>query len=159
VLGNLLGLQGFEQENINAVREEIAPDLQSFISARLNNGISGIKVDIPAAQTGIERIAEVPIYAADSLVRHASSLQKTADAATAKRILLAAELAGKLGIVDGMDVCIKQDGRSVILTAGIDKGLARDCVRVAAALPETAPLGPMSGSITLEKAAMAAAAD
>ena len=37
-------------------------------------------VAAPAAHAGLERIADVPIYAADSLVRRASSLQLTADA-------------------------------------------------------------------------------
>ena len=163
VLGNLLGLQGFEQDNVNAIRREIAPDLQAFVNARLNNTISGVnvRVEVPASPTGIERVAEVPIYAADPLVRHAPSLQKTADAKNAKRILLAKDLAEKLGIGIGigMDARVTQDGHSVILTAAVDNGLAPGCVRIAAALSETASLGPMSGSISIEKAAMAAAAE
>ncbi len=159
VLGNLLELPGFEQENINSIRGEIAPDLQAFVDARLNNTISGVKVDIPAASGGIARVAEVPIYAADPLVRHAPSLQKTADARMARRIGLSAGLAEKLGITTGMDVRVTQAGNSIILAAAVDNGLAPDCVRVAAALAETAALGPMSGSVSIEKAAMAAAAD
>ena len=162
VLGNLLGFQGFEQESINSIRSEIAADLQEFVNARLNNTISGVKVEmvgIPASPSGIERVAEVPIYAADPLVRHAPSLQKTADARNAKRILLATDLAEKLGIGNGMDVRVTQAGNSVILTAAVDFGLAPGCVRVAAALSETAALGPMFGSINIENAAMVAAAD
>jgi NADH-quinone oxidoreductase subunit G len=159
VLGNLLGLQGFEQESVNSIRREIAPDLQVFVDGRLNNTISGVKVEIPASPSGIERIAEVPIYAADPLVRHAASLQKTTDTRNAKKILLATDLAEELGIGNGMEVRVTQHGNSVFLTAAVDKGLVPGCARVAAALTETAALGPMSGSITIEKAAMAAAAD
>ncbi len=159
VLGNLSGLQGFDQENVNSIRGEIAADLQAFVNARLNNTISGVKLEIPAPASGIERVADVPIYAADSLVRHAASLQKTTDARNAKRISLAKDIAEMLEIRDGMAVRVTQSGYSVTLTAAIDDGLAPGCARVAAALPETAALGPMSGSISIEKAAMAAAAE
>ena len=159
VLGNLLGLQGFEHENVNSIRGEIGADLQAFVDARLNNTISGVKVEIAATLPGIERCADVPIYAADPLVRHAPSLQKTADARNAKRISVATDLAEKLAIGDGMVVRVTLAGNSVILTAAVDAGLAPGCVRVAAALSDTAALGPMFGSITLEKAAMTAAAE
>ena len=159
VLGNLLGLQGFEQENVNSIRSEIAADLQAFVNARLNNTISGVRIEISAPVSGIERVADVPIYAADPLVRHAPSLQKTADARNAKRILLAKDIAQQKGIGNGMEVRVTQAGISIVLTAAVDDGLAPGCVRVGAALPETAALGPMFGSISIEKAAMAAAAD
>lgn len=159
VLGNLLGLQGFEHENINAIRSEIAPDLQAYVNGKLNNTISGVKVDIAAAPAGIERVGEVPIYAADPLVRRAPSLQKTADARNARRAFVAKDIAEKLAIVNGMEVRITQDGNSVTLTAAIDSRLAAGCVRVAAASQETASLGPMFGTISIEKAAMAAAAE
>ncbi|MEO8101952.1 MAG: NADH-quinone oxidoreductase subunit NuoG [Betaproteobacteria bacterium] len=159
VLGNLLGLDGFEQDSVNAIRSEIAPDLQALVNAKLNNTISGVKVAFAAPPSGVERVAEVPIYAADSLVRHASSLQKTTDARNAKRVLLAKDVADKLGVGNGAVVRVTQEGNSVILTASIDAGLAPGCARVAAALAETAVLGAMSGSISLEKAALAAAAE
>ena len=159
VLGNLLGLKGFEQENINSIRSEIAADLQAFVSARLNNIVSGIKVEIPDTSQGIERVSEVPIYAADPLVRHAPSLQKTADARNAKRIWLAGDLAETLAIGNGMELRVTQAGNSVILTAAVDYGLAPGCVRIAAALSETAALGPMFGSISIENVAMVAAAE
>ena len=72
---------------------------------------------------------------------------------------LAKDVATKLGVTNGMEVRITQDGHSVTLTAAVDAGLAAGCVRVPAAMPETAALGPMSGSITVEKAAIAAAAE
>ena len=159
VLGNLLELPGFEQEGVAAVRTEIAPDIQAFVSARLNNTITDVKVEIPVPSSGIERVAEVPIYATDSVVRHASSLQKTADARNAKRVRLASDLADKFGIVNGGDVRVTQDGNSVVLAVSIDASLAPGCARVAAGLTETAALGSMSGTLTIEKAAMAAAAE
>ena len=159
VLGNLLDLTGFEQENVNSIRNEISTDLQAFVDAKLNNTLGGIKVDIAAANAGIERVGEVPVYAADALVRRAPSLQKTVDAKNAKRAWLATDVAAKLGVSNGMDVRITQEGNSVTLTAAIDAGLAAGCVRVPASMPEAAALGAMFGTISIEKAAMAAAAE
>ena len=159
VLGNLLDFSGFEQESVDAVRKEIAPDLQTFVNSKLNNAISNATIKIEKSLSGIERIGEVPIYAGDSLVRRANSLQKTADTRNAKRIFLAPDVALKFDIVDGADVRVSQGGASVVLQARLDARLAAGCVRVAAALPETSALGPMFGIVTLEKIAMAAAAE
>ncbi len=159
VLGNLLSLNGFDQDNVDAIRKEIAPDLQAFVNSKLNNTISGVNVKIDASPAGIERIGEVPIYAADALVRRAVSLQKTVDAKNAKRVFVAADVAARHGIVDGTDVSVTQNGVSVVLQASVDTRLAQGCVRIAAALHETAALGPMFGTVTLEKISMAAAAE
>ena len=159
VLGNLLGLSGFDQDNVDTIRKEIAPDLQAFVSSKLNNAIHGVNCRIESASAGIERIGEVPIYAADALVRRASSLQKTVDAKNAKRIFVAIDVAEKYGINDDAEVRVTQGVASIILQARVDARLAQGCVRVAAATPETATLGPMFGTITLELISMAAAAD
>jgi NADH-quinone oxidoreductase subunit G len=159
VLGNLLALDGFEQESVDAIRKEIAPDLQAFVNSKLNNTLSGASAMIDDAQVGIERVAEVPIYAADPLVRRAPSLQKTVDAKNARRVYIATDVALKHAISDGAEVRVTQGAASVVLQARVDDRLAAGCVRVAAALPETASLGPMSGTITLEKLSMAAAAE
>ena len=159
VLGNLLGLNGFDQDNVDAIRKEIAPDLQAFVNSKLNNAISGVKAKVDTAPAGIERVGEVPIYAADALVRRATSLQKTIDAKNAKRVIVASDVAARHAIVDGTDVSVTQSGVSVVLQARVDTRLAQGCVRIAAALHETAALGPMFGIVTLEKVSMAAAAE
>ena len=159
VLGNLLGLDGFDQENVDAIRKDIAPDLQALVNSRLNNAIGRVDVKIVAVPTGIERIGEVPIYAADALVRRAPSLQKTADAKNAKCVFVARDVAAKYGINEGADVRVTQAGVSIVLRARVDGRLAEGCVRIAAAMPETAVLGPMFGLVSLELISMAAAAE
>ena len=93
------------------------------------------------------------------LVRRAASLQKTADAKSAAQARLAADVADAVGLVDGQEVRISQGGASITLVAKRDAGLAGGTVRVAAALDETAALGAMFGTVTIEKVAMAAAAE
>ena len=159
VLGNLLGLNGFEQDSVAAIRTEIAPDLQVLVNSKLNNTITAANAKLDPPTAAIERIGEVPIYAADALVRRAPSLQKTADAKNAKRIFVASDVAARHGIADGADVRVTQGGASVVLPARVDARLAPGCVRIAAALHETAALGPMFGAVTLEKISLAAAAE
>ena len=159
VLGNLLDLGGFEQDSVDAIRQEIAPDLQVLVNSKLNNTMSATTIEIQNSSSGIERIGEVPIYAADALVRRAPSLQKTADAKNARCIFVARDVAEKHGIVDGTDVRVTQGEAKIALRAKLDAGLAQGCVRIAAALPETAALGPMFGTVTLEAISMAAAAE
>ena len=82
VLANLLGVPGFEFDNIDAVRTAIHADLAGAVSGFLSNTQVTLSISIPAAVGGLERIGEVPIYQLDAIVRRAESLQKTRDAAT-----------------------------------------------------------------------------
>jgi NADH-quinone oxidoreductase subunit G len=75
----LLGLSGFDQDNIEAVRADIAPDLNAFVAGKLNNQMSGVKVDL-AACAAAAQMSDVNIYDVDSITRRAPSLQMTADA-------------------------------------------------------------------------------
>jgi len=79
VLGNLLGLAGFDQENIEQIRAEIAPDLAAYVAGRLGNQLSGVKIDL-SGNPGSATMREVGIYDVDAITRRAPSLQQTADA-------------------------------------------------------------------------------
>jgi NADH-quinone oxidoreductase subunit G len=159
VLGNMLGLDGFDQDNVDAIRNEIAPDLQALVNAKLNNEIRDAGITLPTAATGIERIAEVPIYGADALVRRAPSLQKSADAKNAKIAFLAGDVFANLGLSDGADVRIVQGTGAAILKAKCDTTLPSGCVRVASAIAETSALNAAFGAVTVERILLAAAAD
>jgi NADH-quinone oxidoreductase subunit G len=159
VLGNLLGLPGFDQDNVEAIRQEIAADLQAFVQQKLNNAINVTSIELPAVPSGLERIGEVPIYAADAIARRAPSLQKSADAKNARVASIAKDVFDKLALADGHEVRVTQGARSSVLTARCDVRLPAGTVRVSAAIPETAALGAQSGVVTLEKVAVAAAAE
>jgi NADH-quinone oxidoreductase subunit G len=149
VLGNLLGLPGFSQESPEEVRAEALGDLATLPS-RLDNTTTAVIGAVPAA-AGLQRVADVPIYATDMLVRRATSLQLTADA----RLPVAglpSSLWRQLGLQDGAKVLIDQGRGAVVLPAREDKTLADGAVRVAAGHPSTVALGAMFGPITVEKA-------
>ena len=150
VLGNLLGLPGFGFETSEEVRAEALGDVAT-IPSRLEAGadptVSKIAIDA-AAPASLERIADVPIYASDAIVRRASSLQLTADARP-PRVHVPSELAAERGIVDGASVRVTQGGASVVLRAHVDASLASNVLRVSAAHPLTAMLGPMFGAVEI----------
>ena len=149
VMGNLLGLAGFEQDSSEAVRAEALGGKPEFINERLNNRAEGLAIDLTAAAPALQRIADVPIYFADALVRRAPALQKTRDAVPPAARMNAATLE-KLGLNAGMQVKVSSGG-TAILAVQLDDGLPDGCVRVAAGHELTAGLGALQGEITVER--------
>ena len=100
---------------------------------------------------GVERLADVPIYATDALVRRATALQLTADArapvASVPRALWA-----ELGLQPGDRVVLTQGSARAVLPAQCDPTLAANTVRVPAGHPHTAALGAMFGVLAVAKA-------
>jgi NADH-quinone oxidoreductase subunit G len=148
VLGNLLKVEGFEYETAQAVRDEAMQGVD--VAARLNNAISAVEAK-PAMANGLQRVADVPIYASDAIVRRARSLQATKDAMQPKAWLHSKELS-KLGVQAGALVKVAQGQGSALLEVAADDGLPEGVVRVAAGHPATATLGAMFGTITVERA-------
>jgi len=150
VLGNLLGLDGFEYETSEAVRDEITQG-ETNVSARLKNLANIPLQSASQSNVGLERLADVPIYFSDATVRRARSLQLTADAKLPKARMTAAQMQ-TLGIENGDSVRVTQGTGSVVLAALLDARLPENVVRVAAGHPSTAELGSMFGPISVEKA-------
>jgi NADH-quinone oxidoreductase subunit G len=151
VLGNLLGLQGFGQDNAEQVRTEAIGDAAG-LSARLDNRRATLPATLDAPAAGCERIADVPIYAADALVRRAESLQRTADA-RAPRAGLPSALWAELGLQPGEPGRLSaQGGQVLIIAAEEDPSLAPGAVRVPAGHADTAALGPMFGPLQVTRA-------
>jgi len=149
VLGNVLGLDGFSQETSEEVRAEALGDV-STIPARLSNKTS-VSAKPAATSTALERVSDVMIYAADSLVRRATSLQLTKDARPPVAGL-SASLWAELGLNGTAAVRLKQGDAIAVLSAQLDPTLAANAVRVPAGHPATAGLGSLFGPITVEKA-------
>jgi NADH-quinone oxidoreductase subunit G len=151
VLGNILGLTGFDYDTSEAVRNEVLGADVFDVAAKLNNVSKLALAASTAVSTGVERIADVPIYFADAIVRRAESLQKMGDS-VAPKAHLSTVLAQQLGVTEGDKVKVTQGSGSAILVATVDAKLPANAVRVAAAHASTAALGSMFGSITVEKA-------
>ena len=128
---------------------------EGSLAAQLSNkagaAAAGRTLAKPAAGA-FERIADVPIYHADPLVRRAPSLHLTAAARVANTIGLPAELFDKLGLKEGDAVRVRQGDREVVANAARDAALAETVVRVSAATPAGAALGSLFGELVVEKA-------
>jgi NADH-quinone oxidoreductase subunit G len=152
VLGNLLGLSGFDYENSESIRDEALGKGVTDHSAKLNNVA---KLSLSAASFGngaqLERLADVPIYFADAVARRSEPLLRTADG-QAPLATLPAKLAEQLGVAAGDLVTVSQGKGSVNLVAAIDTRLPANVVRVAAAHELTSVLGDMFGAINVTKA-------
>ena len=155
VFGSMLGLAGFGYDSIEAVRRELPS--QDEIAARLSNATqTAIDARVAAgANRGDgsvrepERVADVPIYFTDPLVRRAPSLQKTRDAHAPRARVNAATLAA-LQLTDGGAARVRQAGGEAMMKIAVDASVPDGCVRVAAAHATTSMLGPMFGPIGVE---------
>jgi NADH-quinone oxidoreductase subunit G len=149
VLGNLLSLPGFDQESVEDVRSQALGDVDA-LTGRLDNRSQAASPP-GAVGPGLERVADVPIYASDAIVRRAVPLQLTADA-KAPTVGLSSALWQQLGLQAGARIRVAQGVASAVLPAREDSTLAPTAVRIAAGHASTSALGPMFGAVTVEKA-------
>jgi NADH-quinone oxidoreductase subunit G len=150
VLGNMLGLAGFDQDSADAVKREALGS--GDVASRLQNDTSlGSTTAAPKPSAGgIVRIGEVPPYATDPLVRRSPPLQNTRHAQPPVGWVSPA-LFKRLGLIAGDFLRVRQDGGEAIVSVGVDERLPDECIRLAAARPETAALGGMFGPVTAER--------
>lgn len=154
VLGNLLQLSGFDHESSEDVRAEVlggaAPEfVDAMLSNSLSNQVKDAAIRLDAGAGGLERVADVPIYFADALVRRAPSLQKARDSAPPAARMNAAMLK-QLGLTSGQEVRVKQGAGTAVLAAVLDSALPDGAVRISAAHPSVSGLPGMHGQITVE---------
>lgn len=148
VLGNQLGLDGFEQQS----SEEISQALQAqFDTLSLDNSQPAGPVAGAESVAGLERIGDVSINATDALVRRAPALQATPDAAVAGRVRLNAAQAEKTGVRDGYTVTVQQGTASCTMDVEISERVPDGCAWVQAGTVAAASLGASFGPITIER--------
>jgi NADH-quinone oxidoreductase subunit G len=150
VLGNLLGLPGFGQESAEQVRGEALGDAAG-LAARLDNRAAALPSSLGDDAPALQRIADVPIYAADALVRRAESLQLTADA-RAPVASLPSTLFAELGLKPGDPVRVSQGEQVLIIAAVEEPSLGPGVVRIPAGHADTATLGSMFGAVGVSRA-------
>ena len=150
VLGTLLRLPGFDIDTSETVRDSALSDAGP-LETRLSNAIR-VEITPPVTTPApLERVADVPIYFADTLVRRAMSLQQTADARPPKA-RMHRSLLDKLGVAEGEQVKLKQGRGEAVLAASVDAAVPPGVIRVAAAHASTCGLEGLSGPVTLERA-------
>jgi NADH-quinone oxidoreductase subunit G len=150
VLGNLLGLDGFDYTSSEEVRDELRRRLEGASVADQRG--SGPVAAMPADRPALERIGDVAIHSADALVRRATALQETPDALAAATARLCAAQAAQSGVNGAASVRVTQDGRSITVPLMIDERVPAGCLWLPAGTPAAAGLGPNYGPIGIEPA-------
>ena len=149
VLGNQLGLDGFEQHSSEEIRDALREQAGTM---QLDNSQPAGAVAGAEASDGLERIGDVSINAADALLRRAPALQATPDAAVAGLLRLNAAQAEKSAVEDGHTVTVKQGAASTTMAVEISARVPDGCVWVQAGTMAAASLGANFGPITIERA-------
>ena len=147
VLANSLGLAGFDFESSEQVRAALNLAATPLVTA--------LPSELPAladSTATLVRLAELPAYASDMLVRQAPSLQATRAAREAAHVQLDAEHFARLGLKDGDLVRVSQGAGHAVLAAKLNASLAAGVVRLAGGLSETAGLGGGFTAVAVEKA-------
>jgi NADH-quinone oxidoreductase subunit G len=150
VLGGLLSLEGFL---FNAPEEVLGEALDEGYCTRLDNKTSSTSINSNQAPlNGLERLADVNIYAGDQIVRRSSALQLTRDAKRGNQVGLSKSIFAELGLKEGESVRVTQGTQSVDMPATLEVNLAPSAVRISAGTMASTKLGSMFGPVTVSKA-------
>ncbi|RMD80423.1 MAG: NADH-quinone oxidoreductase subunit G, partial [Gammaproteobacteria bacterium] len=127
VLGNRLGLEGFRYLSSEEVRDELrglgegeAPAGAWTAPAPAGQG--------DGAGEGLERVAPVPLYATDPVVRRAPALQRTRAAREAGAARLHPATARALGLEGAERVALRRGEEQAVLPLVLDEGVPEGAV-------------------------------
>jgi NADH-quinone oxidoreductase subunit G len=155
VLGNLVSAAGFDAESTEEIRLALLPGVGSGeavpgLAVRIDPDTHDFGQTPQSSESRFTRIADVPIYRSDAVVRHAAALGQTRASASPSARMHPADLQ-EIGTVAGARLRFTQPGCAPAdLPVVADPTVARGVVCLAAGHAVTAGLGPMIGPIALE---------
>lgn len=142
-LGGLLGLPGFEFTELAELRAELAP----LLARNAAPGADLASASASVSTGTLQRIAGVPIYRGDAVLRRAVALQEHPLTHPAQAVLNP-EDALALGVHGGAQISVE----GISLPVVIDAAIARGAVRIDATYPETDALPPHGAALHITKA-------
>ena len=147
VLGNLLKLSGFDEESSESVRDAV---LSGGVEARLSNQIDA-KIGVSASGAGLQRVADLPIFRSDAMVRRATALQLSA-ASQAPVARLHPDTVTALSLDVSSVVRVKSATGQIMIAAQTDRKVTPGTIRLSAGFDETMALGGAFTEISVERA-------
>ena len=147
VLGNMLDLEGFDQNSSDQVKaqalEGYAPQANGLLNLGWTLDESKLEAQgqapLSLGHAELERLPDLPIYMVDSIVRRADSLRQTQQSAAPKAWLHPEKLK-ELSLVPGMSAKVRQDDSEVVLELASDPRLALDVIRFSLGHPTLQPI-------------------
>jgi NADH-quinone oxidoreductase subunit G len=149
VLGDLLEA---DVGSFNTSEDVKAAALVPFDGNSLGARVASLKVVGGTVATGLERVADVPIYHADPLVRRGPALASTAYGRQ-PHVRVSSATAARLGLKAGGNAVISQGGFTATALLAVDESVADGAVRLPTGTELSAALGESVAAITLEAAA------
>ncbi|HKT31578.1 MAG TPA: NADH-quinone oxidoreductase subunit NuoG [Gammaproteobacteria bacterium] len=150
VLGNACEVEGFGYQSSEEVRDELKTQLGEMQPDNDFRGARILTAQAPA-DAGLQSFAEVPLYAADMLVRRAAPLQQTRDADVAWLRLSPADAAQRK-LADGAQARVRYNGSTLTLPVKLDAGVQAGEAVWPAGIAVTAAFAPLAAAVTVEKA-------
>jgi NADH-quinone oxidoreductase subunit G len=149
VLAESFGSKSVAFDSSEQVRDEALKDAANRLAKTFSSG----DLAVSKSASGLERIADVPLYSADALVRRSPALQQTRDAKK-PRAFVNPQQAASLGLNAGDKVSISQTGAmgKALVDLAIDSGLPMGVVRLSAGHGTTAMLASMVGTLEVARA-------
>jgi NADH-quinone oxidoreductase subunit G len=148
-LGAQLGLPGFDFTDFAEVHTLVAPQLAKTPVSRRAETLPARKAGV--AVSGLARIATVPIYRADAVLRRAAGLQ--AHPLNGKAAVgLHPEDALALGLGDGAEARVAGGGAEAVLPVVVTRAVPRGGAWIEATWPETRALPPTGAMLTVTRA-------
>ena len=156
VLGNKLELPGFDAVSCEDVTREIEALVgQVKLAPRLTPTLETSTLTFDT--TRLELLVEVPMYASDALVRHASALQEMPQAGD-DCVHVSNATASALGLVAGQSLRIERDGVHATALLAIDETLPGGVCMVYAGRPALAAIAVNGAAVSLSAVRSEAAA-
>ena len=145
VIGNLLKLADFDAESSEAIRDVV---LAQNYTGQFNNQVKAEPYNPNVAVNAFERVANMPIYRSDAVVRRAPALQQQTPKLVAG--LNAATMAA-LEVEEGDQVLVKSNRGEVVLPVKLQNQLVDNTVSVPLGYEQTAVLGGALVQLSVEK--------
>jgi NADH-quinone oxidoreductase subunit G len=152
VLGERLGLEGFDYASSAEVRDELRTQVEQRGNAADSppGGIPPVLDGTARADGTLYRIGDIPIYGVDPLVRRATVLRGTGDAVDAA-LRINERQAALLELAEGMTVMVTQEDARACLAVMLDSRVPDGCALVHAGVPGSIGLGPDFGPMAIER--------
>ena len=146
-LGAALGVAGFDFTEFAQVRALVAPKL----AAKSTTQHSGKLALRAATGTGLQRVATVPIYRADQVLRRCPALQSHPLTAKAT-VALNPEDALAFGLAQDASARVCGNGAKTVLPVTVSRVVPKGTAWIESTWPETRELPPMGAALTIARA-------
>ena len=146
-LASRLSVSGPDFTSADSVRAAVQEQCRDVI---LNNVLGNIELPpyrFVRQNDKLQRIADLPIYVVDALLRRSPPLQQSVDGLEADKALMHPLTAEQYELLDSNVVSVKQSSNTIEFPLQLSETIPEGCIWIGLAVPGTESLGPAFGDI------------